>query len=41
MISFISLLETKKDIYLFGCDGLESSDNKNVYYEQDDILKKG
>ncbi len=40
MISFISLLETKKDIYLFGCDGLESSDNKNVYYEQDDILKK-
>ena len=40
MISFISLLEIKKDIYLFGCDGLKSPDNKNVYYGQNDILKK-
>lgn len=40
MLSFISLLETKKDIYLFGCDGLDNPNQKNVYYGQESILSK-
>ncbi|NQY42049.1 MAG: hypothetical protein HRT87_01725 [Legionellales bacterium] len=35
LICFFTLLDPEKNIYLFGCDGLDSKQqNKNVYYDE-------